>query len=244
MHGLTLPLLAFAALLTAGLVAERLAQALRLPDLVLLVLAGIVLGPITHLVVLSPGGTLAQAVLTGGALFMLYEGGRELDVGLLQRIWLGALLLSTGGVLLTAVAVALAGRFALAMPWKEAWLLGAVLSATDPATVIPLFRQVRVPRRLAQLVVCESALNDAIGAVLTFTLLGAGTLLSVTTLGRFAWSTGAGLGLGVVIGGLALSTVFTLFLVPALFSLAADARAALGGIFNRKAPLPEKAGVD
>ena len=203
MHGLTLPLLAFAALLVAGLVAERLAQALQLPDLVLLVLAGILLGPVTHLVVLAPGGTLAQAVLTGGALFMLYEGGRELNVGLLRRIWLGAVLLSTGGVLLTAVAVALAGHFALSMPWNEAWLLGAVLSATDPATVIPLFRQVRVPRRLGQLVVCESALNDAIGAVLTFTLLGAGTLWSVATLGRFAWSAGAGLGIGAAIGSLA-----------------------------------------
>ena len=51
-------------------------------------------------------------------------------------------------------------------------MLGAVIAATDPATLIPVFKQVRIKERVAQTVMSESAFNDAIGAILTFTVLG------------------------------------------------------------------------
>jgi cell volume regulation protein A len=53
-----------------------------------------------------------------------------------------------------------------------ALLLGATLASTDPATLLPIFRQVRISDRVAQTVMSESAFNDAIGAIVTFTVLG------------------------------------------------------------------------
>ena len=51
-------------------------------------------------------------------------------------------------------------------------LLGAVIASTDPATLVPVFRQVKVRAKVAQTVMSESAFNDAMGAILTFAVLG------------------------------------------------------------------------
>ena len=50
-------------------------------------------------------------------------------------------------------------------------LLGATLAATDPATLVPIFRQMQIRERVAQTVMSESAFNDATGAILTFGML-------------------------------------------------------------------------
>ena len=47
-------------------------------------------------------------------------------------------------------------------------LLGTTLASTDPATLVPIFRQVRIRDRVAQTVMSESAFNDAMGAIVTF----------------------------------------------------------------------------
>ena len=52
-----------------------------------------------------------------------------------------------------------------------ALLLGATLASTDPATLVPIFRQVRIRDRVAQTVMSESAFNDAMGAIVTFGVL-------------------------------------------------------------------------
>jgi cell volume regulation protein A len=50
-------------------------------------------------------------------------------------------------------------------------LLGATLASTDPATLIPMFRQIRIRNRVAQTIMGESAFDDATGAILTFAVL-------------------------------------------------------------------------
>jgi len=56
------------------------------------------------------------------------------------------------------------------LPTQE--VLGAVLAPTDPATLVPVFKQVKIKERVAQTVMSESAFNDAMGAIITFTVLG------------------------------------------------------------------------
>ena len=163
-------------LLGIGLLAAWLARRLDIPDLVLFVLAGIVLGPqVAGLVNLPLSQGVGQLIVTGGAAFMLYEGGRAVDLSVLKRIWLGVGLISLFGVILTAAFVAGAARLFLGVPWIVAVLTGVVVASTDPATIVPLFQSVRVHRRIQQLVVSESAFNDAMGAVLTLTVMGIAT---------------------------------------------------------------------
>lgn len=211
MHGLASVLdarhilLLFATLLAVGVMCAWLAHKLRLPDLVLYLIAGMLLGPgVSGLVVLPVDSALGQLILTFGASYILFDGGTGVRLGVLRDIWITVTAISTVGVMITAAIVCVAAHLFLGMPWQTAALLGAVIAATDPAALIPIFKQIRVRERLAQMVVCEAAFNDAISAVLTFSLLGAaagaGDFRLSGVLGSFALQTGIGLLVGAVLG--------------------------------------------
>jgi cell volume regulation protein A len=89
----------------------------------------------------------------------------------LQRVWITIVVLATVGVVITATITATAAYYVLGVPLMVALLLGATLASTDPATLVPIFRQVHIRDRVAQTVVSESAFNDATGAVITFGVL-------------------------------------------------------------------------
>jgi potassium/hydrogen antiporter len=74
---------------------------------------------------------------------------------------------------ITAAITGIAAYLILGVPLIVALLLGATLSATDPATLVPIFRQIRIRDRVAQTVISESAFNDAMGAIVTFGVLAA-----------------------------------------------------------------------
>ena len=72
-------------------------------------------------------------------------------------------------------------------------MIGAVLAATDPAILIPLFERLRLRPKVAQTVIAESAFNDPTGTVLTLTLASVVTAGSVDLGGRPATSRRASL---------------------------------------------------
>lgn len=149
-----------------------LARLSGIPDLVLFLALGVLTGPfVLGWVQLSASGGLGELIVTGGAVFMLYEGGRAIDLSILRRIWPSVTLLATVGVALTSGVVALATHLFIGATWPVALLAGAAIASTDPATIVPLFMQVKVKRRIQQLVVSESAFNDATAAVLTIAFL-------------------------------------------------------------------------
>lgn len=191
-------------LLGAGLLAARVARWLGVPDLVLFVLLGVVLGPgMLDRVNLPATGGVGQLIVIGGAVFMLYEGGRAVDLAVLRRIWPAVALLASLGVAVTAAVVAVASRLVLGVPWTVALLAGAVVAGTDPATIVPLFARLRVRSRLVQLVVAESAFNDATGAVFTMTVLLAitgGRVLAGPVAVDFARLVVLGAVVGVMVG--------------------------------------------
>src|SRR3954452_18891551 len=158
-------------LLGAGLAARLVAQAVGVPEVLMLVGAGALLGPSALDVVDVPLPSLgAQLVFTLGVSAILFHGGLSLSVDVLRRVWISLGLLAILGVVLTTIVVGLAAAALFGLPLTEGLLVGAVLSPTDPAILIPLFVGSRLRPRLAQTVVAESALNDPTGAVLALTL--------------------------------------------------------------------------
>src|SRR6185503_3854694 len=114
---------------------------------------------------------LNQLILLFGATYILFDGGAALRFDVLKRVWITILVIATAGVVITAAVTGLAAHYVLGAPLIVALLLGAALASTDPATLVPIFRQVRIRDRVAQTVISESAFNDATGAVLTFGVL-------------------------------------------------------------------------
>jgi potassium/hydrogen antiporter len=204
-------LLNLSLLLAAALVARFLASVVRVPEILVLVAAGALVGPSVLDVVDVPFDSLgAQLVFTLGVSLILFYGGLSLSVPVLRKVWVTLALLVVPGVLLTAAITGLAAHLVFDLSWSAALLVGAVLAPTDPAILIPLFVGSRLRPRLAQTVVAESAFNDAIGAVLALSLAGVvltGDSSLVNPTGEFLVDLAISTGIGVVAGVLLAATI-------------------------------------
>jgi cell volume regulation protein A len=167
-------LLSCGLVLAVGTLTALLAQKIRIPDVALFLLAGIAVGPqALGLIDIRADSALNQIMLLFGASYILFDGGAALRLDVLKRVWITIVLLATFGVIVTAVITGLAAHYILGIPSLVALLLGATLASTDPATLIPILRQIDIRDRVAQTVMSESAFNDAVSAILTFTVLAA-----------------------------------------------------------------------
>ncbi len=161
-------------ILGVGTLTGFIARLLKVPDVVMFLLAGMALGDAgLGLINIKVDSTLNQLLLIFGSCYILFDGGASIRLNVLKGVWPTLLSLSTLGVLISAVITAIAAQYFLHLPFIFAMLLGAVIASTDPATLVPVFRQVKVRAKVAQTIMSESAFNDAMGAILTFAVLGA-----------------------------------------------------------------------
>jgi len=169
-------LLSCGLILAIGTIAAFIAQKIRIPDVAVFLITGIAIGPhALGLVHVGAGSALNQIILLFGASYILFDGGATLRLAVLKQVWITIVVIATIGVLITAVITGIAAHVILGIPLIIAFLLAATVASTDPATLVPIFRQVRIRDRVAQTVMSESAFNDAIGAIITFSILGVAT---------------------------------------------------------------------
>lgn len=135
----------------------------RIPYTIALVLAGLLIG-FTHLI---ESFHLSKALIL--VLFLpplLFEGALNMELEIFWRQLPGVLLLAAAGTLLSTGSLGIAAHYILGLDWPLSMLLGAILSPTDPVSVLALFREQGVDRELAMTVEGESVLNDGLGVVL------------------------------------------------------------------------------
>ncbi|QHW32800.1 sodium:proton antiporter [Paenibacillus rhizovicinus] len=158
-----------------GMIAGTLAKKLHLPDVALFILAGMLIGPGLHWIHESDSSLTNQLILITGSVLILFDGGRNIRLHGLRQVGWTVGLLSVPGVLVTVAVVGTAIHWLFGLEWLYAFLCAAVIASTDPASIIPVFRQVRIRERVRETVESESAFNDATGSILTFALLAAAT---------------------------------------------------------------------
>ena len=165
-------LLSCGLILAVGTVTGLLAQKIKIPDVAVFLVAGIAIGPqALDLIDIKADSALNQIILLFGASYILFDGGASLRFSVLKQVWITIVVIATVGIIITAVITAVAAHYILGIPLIVALLLGATLASTDPATLVPIFRQVHIRDRVAQTVMSESAFNDAMGAIVTFGVL-------------------------------------------------------------------------
>lgn len=206
-------------ILGAGSFSGILAQKFKVPDVVLFLLAGIALGPeLAGVIDVKADSAFNQLILIFGSCYILFDGGAGLRLSVLKKVWITVVAISTAGVLITVVITGFAAAHLLGLPMITALLFGAVIASTDPATLVPVFKQVRIRERVAQAVIGESAFNEAMGAIVTFSLMG----LALGTGGKFspgeaAFSFIGNTLIGILIGG-ALGYLAALLIAHEKFS--------------------------
>ncbi len=114
-------------------------------------------------------------------------------------------------VLLTILAVAFVGRFAIGLEWAAAFTLGAIVGPTDAIAATSVFRRLGLPRRAAALVEGEALFNDATALVAYRTALlaatGAATFVLSDAVAGFAAAVVGGIAIGAVVGVVAALAV-------------------------------------
>ena len=162
----------FVALLIGAVLVGTLARRVGLPVTVGLVLVGVVLTSVAGDLALVVTPELVLAVLLPG---LIFEAALRTEFEDLRPSLVGVLLLAVPGVLIGSALVAAALHLGTGLSLEGAFVVGAMVAATDPAAVISTFKRLQAPGRLSTIVEAESLLNDGTGIVLFAVAVGAAT---------------------------------------------------------------------
>lgn len=155
---------------------------------------------------------------------LLFEAAWNLSYRAILRQWRAIATLAGPGVVVTACIVAGALSI-LRVDFGSALLMGAILSATDPISVIAIFRSIKAPRALVTIVECEALFNDAVAVVLYRSVLA---VLAVTVFDFRVVGTVTLQLVGGVVGGVAFGVLLA-FAVARVMRKAPHAGLQIGG---------------
>lgn len=165
-------LILFATIAITGIICSKGSELINIPDVVLFLIVGIFLGPsVLKVIDITQFQLENQLILTFGSAFILYLGGKEVSLKVLKNVKISVFLLSTLGVLITSFLMAKIINLNFQTSFMTCLLAGSIIASTDPATIVPIFNQVKIDKKVKQTVISESALNDATGAILTVAVL-------------------------------------------------------------------------
>lgn len=143
----------------------------NIPDVLLLMVIGLIAGPLLGWVTPTDFGKVGPVIATVALVVILFESGTSLrldvmgkSLGTTGKLTFGCFLAT--GAIITAVAF-----WALAMPLLSSLLLGVILAGTSSAVVIPMVESLRLGKSACTVLVLESALTDVLCIVGVFALL-------------------------------------------------------------------------
>lgn len=194
-------------LLIAASVIAVVAARLRVPYTVALVLGGLALGMVRTPFLQNVTGQRPDWLTPEIALViflppLLFEGSVKIQFRHLRENFIPILLLANIGVLVATIITGFVIHWEVGLPILTGLLFGAIISATDPISVLSIFKSMSVSKRLSVIVEGESLFNDGTAAVL-FAILLAG----IKT-GNLGIQSGIEQFLVVVLGGAAVGLTF------------------------------------
>ena len=173
-----LGLLIFSAHLFSALFSKR-----RIPDVVLLMGIGIVVGPVLGLVhpedLESIGALFASLTL----LFILFDSGLDLSIDTIRRYWKGMVQVTIMSFILSMAGVICFSHYVLHIDWLASVLAGSIVSGTAAAIVIPLVNQLHVSEKARMVLTLESAASGVLCIVVTIATLEISTAHNMSAMG-------------------------------------------------------------
>jgi NhaP-type Na+/H+ or K+/H+ antiporter len=150
-----------------------LAWRLRLPAILLLLVIGLIAGPVSDLI--RPDellGDLLFPLISLGVAVILFEGGLTLKLENIRGHGTVVTNLVTLGVLITWLSSGTAAWWLLDISAEVAFLFGALVTVTGPTVIVPLLRTVRPVAKIANILRWEGILVDPLGALLAVLVFG------------------------------------------------------------------------
>jgi NhaP-type Na+/H+ or K+/H+ antiporter len=145
----------------------------QIPDVLLLILLGLILGPVSDIVRPEHFGSIGPVFSSVALILILFEGGIDLDIRILARAFRPILGLTVVNFLFATAAMAAAVMWITGFTLLESCILGSILSSVSPAVVVPLVRHLKMEEKSRSILFVESALSDVLSIVVTFAFLEA-----------------------------------------------------------------------
>ncbi len=140
-------------------------------DIPILIFLGILLGPVTGIIshgfliyLMTQFGGVGLGML--GIVIILYYESHSINFRIIRREFMRIAMLDTLGVVITTIVSAFLFSFVTGAPLIIGFLFGAAIAPTDPASLIPLFRNISMKEEVSGTLVGESIFNDPISIIL------------------------------------------------------------------------------
>ncbi|MCL4341952.1 MAG: sodium:proton antiporter [Candidatus Thermoplasmatota archaeon] len=148
-----------------------ISRKIAIADIPILIVLGILFGPVLGIInhtfainFLTNFGYVGVGLL--GIMIILYYESHHMDLKVIRRHFWRILSLDTIGILVTAVLAGVIFSALTGAPFTIGFLFGAIISPTDPVTLIPLFRRIRIKDDISGTLIGESLFNDPLGIIL------------------------------------------------------------------------------
>ena len=197
----------------------------RIPDVLLLMLIGILIGPVLGFVTPANLDEIGPVLASLTLLFILFDSGIDMKLDMVRRYWSGVVQVTFFSFVVSMATVTLVAYFLVDLELKASMMLGAMVAGTAAAIVIPLVRRMRVSVKTRVTLTLESAISGVLCIVIALAFIEGYKLGNVSIgsmLGRVFASILMALVIGTV-GGIVWSSFMdrirklqnSMFLTPA-----------------------------
>ena len=167
-------LILIGAIIFLGFISKFIFEKTRIPDIVWLMLLGLIIGPVFGVVNIEDASVLLTVTKVFAALalaMILFDGGLNLEVRRAFREFPRATMLAILNLIFSMIVTALISIFILKWSLLHGLLLGAIVGGSSSAIVIPLVSGLKIRERLITMLSLESAVTDALCIVIAITIL-------------------------------------------------------------------------
>ena len=143
----------------------------KVPDVLLLMIIGLIIGPILNLVDIADMGKMGPLFASVTLMFILFESGTEMSIKTLKENWKSIAWITTLSFVLSAFVVGFIGWEFLDLSFNAALLLGTILGGTAAAVAVPLARQLDLQESTKTILILEAAINSVLCIVVSLAFI-------------------------------------------------------------------------
>jgi len=180
---LTLAIISTGGIAFLGYLLAFIFKKTNIPDVLPLVLIGILIGPISGLVNLSFFGQLGPILAVLALILILFEGGMEMNFRELGQSFSRSIILVLATFGTTILVIAPLAKIFFEVPIHTGVLIGLILGSTSSAIILPLMRGLKLSSSTRSILAMETNLSDVLVVILVFGLIGVGSINALSQAG-------------------------------------------------------------
>ncbi len=173
MDSTALSLVVLGTLVFAAHVFSELFSRKRVPDLLLLLIIGIIIGPVFKIVTPEDLGGFGQVFSTLTLVIILFEGGSELSLSNIRTSFKDMIGLTLVSYFLIMIVFGILGHYILQLPWATSFFMSAVLGGAAEAIVIPLTKHLKISENSKATLVLETSFSTVVCFIISLALFNA-----------------------------------------------------------------------